>query len=41
MAYGTVAASLTVEGFGLDRLLRATRAEIDERLETYRNMLAF
>jgi len=41
MAYGTVAASLTVEGFGLDRLLRATRAEIDERLEQYRNMLSF
>ena len=41
MAYGTVAASLTVEGFGLDRLLRTSREEIDGRLETYRNMLAF
>jgi sugar/nucleoside kinase (ribokinase family) len=41
MAYGTVAASLTVEGFGLDRLLRTNRQEIDGRLETYRNMLAF
>ena len=41
MAYGTVAASLTVEGFGLDRLLRTSRQEIDGRLETYRNMLSF
>jgi sugar/nucleoside kinase (ribokinase family) len=41
MAYGTVVASLTVEGFGLDRLKRTERGEIDRRLETYRTMLAF
>lgn len=41
MAYGTVIASLTVEGFGLDRLKKTTREEIDQRLEAYRNMLAF
>jgi sugar/nucleoside kinase (ribokinase family) len=41
MAYGTVVASLTVEGFGLDRLQRAARKDIDERLEHYRAMLAF
>ncbi|MCC6418871.1 MAG: sugar kinase [Gemmataceae bacterium] len=41
MAYGTVVASLTVEGFGLDRLKRTDRAEIDRRLDEYRNMLAF
>lgn len=41
MAYGTVVASLAVEGFGLDRLKRTDRAEIDSRLETYRSMLAF
>jgi sugar/nucleoside kinase (ribokinase family) len=41
MAYGTVIASLTVEGFGLDRLKRTDRAEIDERLENYRAMLSF
>lgn len=41
MAIGTVVASLTVEGFGLDRLKRTSREEIDQRLETYRNMLAF
>lgn len=39
MAYGTVVASLTVEGFGLDRLRKTTRQEIDHRLETYREML--
>jgi sugar/nucleoside kinase (ribokinase family) len=41
MAYGTVVASLTVEGFGLDRLKQTDRREIDQRLEEYRNMLAF
>jgi cytidine kinase len=41
MAYGTVVASLAVEGFGLERLKQASRAEIDERLEKYRAMLAF
>lgn len=41
MAYGTVVASLTVEGFGLDRLRTTTRKEIDHRLEQYRQMLAF
>jgi sugar/nucleoside kinase (ribokinase family) len=41
MAYGTVVASLTVEGFGLDRLRRASREEIDRRLEAYRTMMSF
>jgi cytidine kinase len=41
MAYGTVSASLAVEGFGLDRLKQTDRAEIDERLEKYRAMLSF
>jgi sugar/nucleoside kinase (ribokinase family) len=41
MAYGTVVASLTVEGFGLDRLLRTDRAEIDHRLDLYRTMMSF
>jgi cytidine kinase len=40
MAYGTVAASLTVEDYGLNRLKRAERREIDERLDHYRRMLA-
>ena len=41
MAYGAVVASLTVEDFGLDRLKRTDRAEIDGRLEQYRKMMAF
>ena len=41
MAYGTVVASLTVEGFGLDRLKRADRELIETRLESYRTMLSF
>jgi sugar/nucleoside kinase (ribokinase family) len=41
MAYGTVIASLTVEDFGLERLKRTNRDEINERLEKYRMMLAF
>jgi len=41
MAYGTVVASLTVEGFGLERLKRTDRAEIDARMQKYREMLAF
>jgi sugar/nucleoside kinase (ribokinase family) len=41
MAYGTVVASLTVEGFDLDRLKRTERREIDQRLEEYRKMLTF
>jgi sugar/nucleoside kinase (ribokinase family) len=41
MAYGTVIASLTVEDFGLERLKRTTRQEIDERLHWYQKMLEF
>jgi len=41
MAYGTVVASLTVEGFGLDRLRITSKQEIDARLDQYRQMLAF
>ena len=41
MAYGTVVASFTVEGFGLDRLKRTERRDLDARLETYRRMLTF
>jgi sugar/nucleoside kinase (ribokinase family) len=41
MAYGTVVASLTVEDFGLERLRRTQRSEIDQRLEAYRKMLSF
>ncbi len=41
MVYGTVVASLTVEGFGLDRLKKTNRPEIDRRLEQYRSMVHF
>jgi sugar/nucleoside kinase (ribokinase family) len=41
MAYGAVIASLTVEGFGLNRLQRSEPEEIHDRLEQYRRMLAF
>jgi sugar/nucleoside kinase (ribokinase family) len=41
MAYGTVVASLTVEDFGLRRLINTSRAEIDQRLQAYREMLSF
>jgi sugar/nucleoside kinase (ribokinase family) len=40
MAYGTVLASFVVEDFSLQRLQRTSRQEINERLETYRKMLA-
>ncbi len=39
MAYGTVVASFSVEGFGLEGFRKTTRREIDERLEAYREML--
>jgi hypothetical protein len=41
IAYGTIVASLTVEDFSLERLKRTTRAEIEQRLEKYRDMLVF
>lgn len=41
IAYGSILGSLTVEGFGLERLRRTTRAEIEQRLETYRRMIDF
>jgi sugar/nucleoside kinase (ribokinase family) len=41
MAYGTVTASFTVEGFGLERLAKISREDIDRRFEDYRRMTAF
>lgn len=35
VAYGTVLASFTVEGFGLERLLEIDRADIDRRLQAF------
>lgn len=39
MAYGIVAASFTVEGFGLERLVQIDRATIEERMERFRQMV--
>jgi sugar/nucleoside kinase (ribokinase family) len=41
MAYGTVAASFTVEDFSLDRLRQIGREDIDRRMAEYRQMLTF
>jgi sugar/nucleoside kinase (ribokinase family) len=41
MAYGTITASFTVEGFSLSRLAAIKRADIDRRYEEYRRMTAF
>ncbi|MHC4712249.1 MAG: PfkB family carbohydrate kinase [Planctomycetota bacterium] len=40
IAYGTAAASLTVEGFGTSRIEGATLGELDARFEELREMLA-
>jgi cytidine kinase len=41
MAYGTVAASFTVEDFSLDRLRQIGREDIEQRMVEYRRMLTF
>jgi sugar/nucleoside kinase (ribokinase family) len=41
MAYGIVAASFNVEGFGLERMQGITRDDIEKRMEEYRKMLSF
>jgi len=38
MAWGTVTASFTIEGFGTSRLAAATRADLDARLKAYLRM---
>ena len=40
VAYAAVLASFTVEDFGLERLRRVTRREVDGRFDEYRRMLA-
>lgn len=39
MAYGSVVASINVEGFSLGRFRETTRGDIDERFAKYRDML--
>jgi sugar/nucleoside kinase (ribokinase family) len=41
MAYGTLAASFTVEDFSLDRLKHITREDLATRMEEYKRMLSF
>jgi sugar/nucleoside kinase (ribokinase family) len=41
MAYGTIAASFTVEDFSLDRLRQIDRNDIERRMAQYRQMLTF
>ncbi len=41
LAYGTLAASFTVEDFSLDRLQQIDRPDLDRRMEEYRRMLSF
>ncbi len=41
MAYGTLTASFTVEDFSLDRLQQINRADLDRRMEEYKQMLRF
>lgn len=41
MAYGIVAASFNVEGFGVERIAKVTREDIEKRMSEYRRMLSF
>src|SRR5690606_33603683 len=41
MAYGTLAASFNVEGFGLERMKEITRDDIERRMVEYQKMLSF
>lgn len=41
IAYGTVVASYTVEAFSLDRMRGIERADVDARLEQFRQMVRF
>ncbi len=41
IAYGSVAASFTIEDFSLNRLTSITRADIDKRFEHLRNIVRF
>ena len=41
LAYGTLAASFTVEGFSLDGLRRIKREDLRHRMEEYQRMLSF
>jgi sugar/nucleoside kinase (ribokinase family) len=39
--YGSVMGSFSVEGFGLERLMKLTAAEIDQRFKAFRKLSEF
>ncbi|HMP08373.1 MAG TPA: PfkB family carbohydrate kinase [Lacipirellulaceae bacterium] len=41
MAYGIVAASFNVEGFGVERIAKICRDDVEKRMAKYRQMLTF
>ena len=41
LAYGTLAASFTVEDFSLDRLRKIEREDLEQRMLEYKRMLSF
>jgi sugar/nucleoside kinase (ribokinase family) len=41
LAYGTIVASYNVEDFSLDRMKQIGRADLEERMKAYRQMLSF
>ncbi len=41
LAYGTIVASYNVEDFSLDRMKKIGRADLEERMKSYRRMLSF
>lgn len=41
MAYGTLAASFNVEGYGVSRMTEITRDDIEQRMREFRRMLSF
>ncbi|GAH78242.1 unnamed protein product, partial [marine sediment metagenome] len=41
LIYGTVVASINVEGFSLERLKAITHDDIEKRYEQFRNMMTF
>jgi sugar/nucleoside kinase (ribokinase family) len=41
MAYGILVASFNVEGFGLERMVKISRDDIEARMQAFRKMLSF
>ncbi len=41
MVYGTIVSSFTIEDFGIERLRKLDKTEVENRLEEYKEMIAF